>query len=327
MNDIPFDDITYLSLNAFRKPIANVRWYLNRYCNYECSYCWPLSHQKEKDFLKKEEYLITIHEIIKQLTDNGFPNINWGFGGGEVTFNPSFLDILNEIQLYCSDENKMTTNLITNLSQSIKWWDEFIKNTEKFYMTMINASLHNEYINTEEKRILFRDKLIHLRNSGVKTKVNIVLLPGNFENTKRDVDFFNEKDIFVNVKSCRENRKIVEGYTKEELEFIKEGNGYTKQNNDQNMYLKDKNDNEYNLRSTEQLLVSNFISYKDWNCTAGFQSVTIHKDGTVYRGTACRKDEILGHIKTGFSLHKKVEKCIQEQVCDCVADLKMPKWK
>ena len=71
MNDIPFDDITYLSLNAFRKPIANVRWYLNRYCNYDCSYCWPLSHQKEKDFLKKEEYLITIHEIIKQLTDNG----------------------------------------------------------------------------------------------------------------------------------------------------------------------------------------------------------------------------------------------------------------
>lgn len=347
MNNIPFDDITYVSLDMYRNnPIANIRWYLNRYCNFECSYCWPNSHQKEKDFLKKEEYLITVHELIRQFSDNGFPWINWGFGGGEVTFNPSYLDILEEIQMYCDSENKifMMTNLITNLSQSMKWWDKFISNTKKFYRCKVNASLHKEYVNTEQKRKLFRDKLIHLRNSNsVQVEVNTVLIPGDFENTKKDVDFFNEKNLSVNVKVCRAHGKIIEGYSKEELQYIKDAPGrrevkgptdknflITKGNEKKPIlatYLKDKNNNEYRLRSPEQLLVSNYASYIGWDCTAGYQSVTIREDGNIQRGTSCKREEVLGNIRTGFSLYNKPQKCIQTRVCDCVTDLKMPKFR
>tara|TARA_B100002019_G_scaffold89376_1_gene77325 strand:- start:16465 stop:17442 length:978 start_codon:yes stop_codon:yes gene_type:complete len=313
-------NFNYVGWESPHRKVANVFWRINRYCNYSCSYCWPHAHSNKKDFLDENTYLLAIDHIINQFKENGFKTISWGWAGGEVTFNPHFLSILEEIQSY---DAKMSTNLVTNLSQSLKWWEVFVKNTSKFVRARVNASWHKEYLREENKRLLFKEKLVFLKHSNINTVVNCVMLPGELEEMKKLIDFFNDCEIPVMVKACRSNNKVIEGYTNKELEFVQK---QIKHKNPKVMLTIDDDENEYYYSSAEQLIAGSNLNFLGWRCTAGYQSITINNDGTVTRGTMCRK-EVLGNIKTGFKIFNEVKKCITNLNCHCGADLKMPKWR
>ena len=313
-------NFNYVGWESPHRKVANVFWRINRYCNYSCSYCWPHAHSNKKDFLDENTYLLAIDHIINQFKENGFKTISWGWAGGEVTFNPHFLSILEEIQSY---DTKMSTNLVTNLSQSLKWWEVFVKNTSKFVRARVNASWHKEYLREENKRLLFKEKLVFLKHSNINTVVNCVMLPGELEEMKKLIDFFNDCEIPVMVKACRSNNKVIEGYTNKELEFVQK---QIKHKNPKVMLTIDDDENEYYYSSAEQLIAGSNLNFLGWRCTAGYQSITINNDGTVTRGTMCRK-EVLGNIKTGFKIFNEVKKCITNLNCHCGADLKMPKWR
>ena len=313
-------NFNYVGWESPHRKVANVFWRINRYCNYSCSYCWPHAHSNKKDFLDENTYLLAIDHIINEFKENGFKTISWGWAGGEVTFNPHFLSILEEIQSY---DAKMSTNLVTNLSQSLKWWEVFVKNTSKFVRARVNASWHKEYLREENKRLLFKEKLVFLKHSNINTVVNCVMLPGELEEMKKLIDFFNDCEIPVMVKACRSNNKVIEGYTNKELEFVQK---QIKHKNPKVMLTIDDDENEYYYSSAEQLIAGSNLNFLGWRCTAGYQSITINNDGTVTRGTLCRK-EVLGNIKTGFKIFNEVKKCITNLNCHCGADLKMPKWR
>ena len=322
MFNIPYDKIVEISTTTFSSfNLANCKWLLNRYCNYSCSYCWPHAHTNKKDFLNEDIYLLAIDNIVNQFEKSGFNNINWGWAGGEVTFNPSFLNILNEIQSYKVEKKKMFTNLVTNLSHKEKWWQRFIDSTKDFYSVKINASWHEEYLNTQMKREDFRSKLVFLKSNNIKVEVNVVLLPNKLSEIKKLQDWFLEKDIHMTVKVCKVGNEIMPGYSKEEMQFLK-----TQTKHRKFVLLRDENNNIYELSNFEQLMSQNLRSYLNWNCTAGHQAITIHEDGRVTRGQVCNQ-ELLGNIKTGFKLFNKIKKCETKRNCSCSADLKMPKWK
>ncbi len=313
--------------------IANCSWIMNRYCNYSCSYCWPHAHQKQKDFLTENQYLMAINEIINQFHENGYKKINWGFSGGEITFNPHFLTILNEIQSYIDDYTHMYTNLTTNMSQSMKWWSKFVENTKYFKKVKINGSWHSEYLTDEKKKEAFSDKILFLESSGITTDVNYVMIPGKLDYAKHLIDFFKEKNIFILIKSCRLGNNLIDGYTNKELKFL--SNSSKNQINRKletklgtsraNVVIKTK-DEELRFKSFEETFAEYTMSYEGFNCTAGHQAITIYENGNVTRGRRCR-NEILGNIKTGFNLHTKIEKCYSKGNCTCSTDLKLPKWK
>ena len=322
MQNIPYDKIIEITTRTFQNQnIANCKWVLNRFCNYSCSYCWPWAHSNKKDFMSEDTYLLAVDEIIHQFEKNGYNDINWGWAGGEVTFNPSFLPILDEIQSYQVEGKRMMTNLVTNLSHKEKWWEKFINSTRKFVHTKINASWHEEYLQTDDKKEDFRNKLIFLKSGGVKVEVNIVLIPGKLYETKLLRDWFLSKDIRMTIKVCKVENKIMEGYTKEEINFLGNQTKHRKF-----VILKDEDHNVYELANFEQLMSQGLKSYKGWNCRAGYQAITIHENGEITRGQVCHK-EILGNIKTGFTLFNEVKPCITSLSCSCSADLKIPKWK
>tara|TARA_B100000941_G_scaffold266540_1_gene221894 strand:+ start:84 stop:1088 length:1005 start_codon:yes stop_codon:yes gene_type:complete len=320
------NEIIEVYSNTFKKrKIANCSWIINRYCNYNCSYCWPHAHQKEKDFLTEDQYLIAVDNIIKQFNKNGFTLINWGFSGGEVTFNPHFLSILDEIQSY-TDITSMYTNLVTNMSQSLKWWEKFTESTNKFKVVKVNGSWHSEYLTDQNKKNLFRDKMVFLQSSKIKVDVNYVMIPGKMDYAKTLIDFFKEKNIFVLIKGCRANYKLIDGYTKEEIKFISESSMYqNSQKRKKSVFIKTQ-DEELGFNSFEEMFAEHAMSYIDFNCTAGFQAITIYDNGDVCRGRTCKKEK-LGNIKTGFNLHKRIQKCNISHQCTCSTDVKLPKWK
>ena len=107
-----------------------ILWDISRRCNYDCSYCWPNSHNNNEEFPTLE----TIIKVIDMIIDNwsGGDEIRWNFGGGEPTMHPQFLDIVKYLK-----EKKQWVCITTNGSRSSKFWKEACQ-----YINTINMSAH-----------------------------------------------------------------------------------------------------------------------------------------------------------------------------------------
>ena len=108
---IPFNDIelvgtkTMLHIKTF-----TVSWLLGRFCNYRCSYCWPYARSNTKDHRPTDLCLKTIDEIKRQARQRNFNSFHFSLSGGEPTFHPGYLDILE----YLADDVEKVAH--TNVS-------------------------------------------------------------------------------------------------------------------------------------------------------------------------------------------------------------------
>ena len=92
---IPWHDIVALGTKTMLyRDTFTISWLLGRFCNYKCSYCWPYARADKKDHRPTELCLKTIDEIKRQAREQGFNSFNWSLSGGEPTFHPGYLDIL-----------------------------------------------------------------------------------------------------------------------------------------------------------------------------------------------------------------------------------------
>ena len=58
---IPFNKIVKFGQSTMlEKDLFNVSWILSRFCNYNCSYCWPYAHSSKPDHRPLEQYKKTI---------------------------------------------------------------------------------------------------------------------------------------------------------------------------------------------------------------------------------------------------------------------------
>ena len=54
---IPFNKIVKFGQSTMlEKDLFNVSWILSRFCNYNCSYCWPYAHSNKPDHRPLEQY-------------------------------------------------------------------------------------------------------------------------------------------------------------------------------------------------------------------------------------------------------------------------------
>jgi organic radical activating enzyme len=111
-----------------------ILWDIGRYCNYECSYCWPGVHNKTSKHLDYDLILNAASRIIEEFADGA--SIRWNFGGGEPTLHPNFTEWMK-----CLKEKNQWTMVTTNGSHSAKFWKECVK-----YLNSILFSAHFEFI-------------------------------------------------------------------------------------------------------------------------------------------------------------------------------------
>ena len=193
------DNLKYMSASSFSDMNrANVYWQPNRYCNYECSYCWPSAHTKIKDFVDKDLAFRTIDRAVGLFKERGVTNINWGWSGGEATFHPNFLDFQKRI--LSNDQMVMTFNITTNLSHNLPWWKKFVNVIQHYKHKSVICSLHQEYVNTPAKVDKFIEKLDFLKASNVQVVVNQVMDPDIFDDQLKVMDQFYEKNYPVSPK-------------------------------------------------------------------------------------------------------------------------------
>ena len=318
---IPFDDInsfgqqTMLDRNVF-----NISWILGRFCNYNCSYCWPYARSDKLDYQDHSVYLNTINNIKQQARANGFNAFHWSFSGGEPTAYKQLLDLIKHLDEVNS--NYQSIHMTTNLSPGSKWWKTWCSNTEMLQRRSITASFHDEFAKEQE----FGDKCLQLQYELVHVTINQVMVPEKFDELYERCLRFSDKGINVTLKpqSNETASEIVKGYSDSQLELMK--TGFPQKVKDDEVYQIRLTDGlqDYFLDQAERFNAFNFNKFSGWHCNAGYQSLII-RGNEVKRGYSCH-DTPLGTLTDGFEIFKTPVKCITPS-CVSSADSKIPKRK
>ena len=318
-SEIPFNNIvkfgqrTMLDTDLFA-----ISWILGRFCNYNCSYCWPYARSDKVDHQSLTIYTNTIDEIKKQANSNGFTKFHWSFSGGEPT---AYKDILKMIAHLNDNSKYQSIHMTTNLSPGCKWWQRWCDSTNTLSRRSITASFHAEFTNEDE----FTHKCLLLMEAGVYVTVNQVMVITDFYELYERCNRFHKNGINVTLKpqSDPTASKIVDGYTHDMVELMR--NGFPQQANGDDLYqisLFDKDNTEYLFDQAERFNAFGFNKFKGWRCNAGFQSVII-RGNEVKRTYSCH-DTPLGTLDKGFKLFSSPNTCITP-ICVSSADSKIPK--
>ena len=318
---IPFQNIVRFGQRTMlSNPLFSTSWILGRFCNYNCSYCWPYARSDKLDHQPLEVYTNTVNEIKRQANQNGFNQFHWSFSGGEPTAYKHLLDLVKHIQ---SDmvPSYQSVHMTTNLSPGSKWWNNWCRNTELLQRRSITASFHDEFAKEQE----FGDKCLQLQYELVHVTINQVMVPEKFYELYERMERFHKRGINVTLKPQSNNTatSIVDGYTPEMINLMQTGFPQTTQGEElYQIALYDANNQEYLFDQAERFNAFGFNKFTNWSCNAGYQSVIIR--GTeVKRGYSCH-DTVLGNILTGFDLFTAPQQCVTPS-CVSSADSKIPK--
>ena len=358
---IPFNDIVRVGQRTMiYRDLFTVSWLLGRFCNYKCSYCWPYARSDKKDHRPTELCLKTVDEIKRQARERGFNSFHFSLSGGEPTFHPGYIDILNHLNDDVSNTNYTSVHMTTNMSRTIKWFKEqYCPAVSKFHRASITASLHTEYINTLEKKIEFADKLDLCQQHDVQVTINMVMVPEWFDRDYENALYFHNRGINVTLKPQSDPTAsfVVSGYTPEMLATLRNGmpqRAFTEQKSalaklvdrpkpnftkaPDPIYLEEHSNipqhfqvefidgtkKVWYMDQAERFNAFNFNKFKDWECSSGYRSIIIREpDGSIKRSYSCH-DEPLGNIETGFQLFDGPKPCVTNS-CVSSADSKIPK--
>jgi len=355
---IPYDDIVQVGQRTLLyRDLFTVSWLLGRFCNYKCSYCWPYARSDRKDHRPTELCLKTVDEIKRQARANNFNSFHFSLSGGEPTFHPGYLDILDHLANDVPNTNYTSVHMTSNCSRNMRWFEDYVERVKPFHRASITASLHTEHLNTREKMQDFADKLILCQEHDVQITINMVMVPEWFEKDWENALFFHEQGINVTLKpqSDPTASRVVDGYTQEMLQRLWNGMpqmAYTESkrkwaarprpsfelppyaigDNDKSVpwhmqvEFTDSTGKKWYMDQAERFNAFNFNEFKGWMCNSGFQGIIIREpDGSVKRSYSCA-DVPLGNIETGFKLFDKPRVCISDN-CVSSADSKIPKRK
>jgi len=318
--NIPFDNITSFGQQTMLDTdLFNVSWILGRFCNYNCSYCWPYARSDQIDFQSLEVYKNTIDEIKQQAGTNGFTKFHWSFSGGEPTAYKHLLDLIDHLDN--SQTSYQSIHMTTNLSPGLTWWKNWHNATGSLQRRSITASFHAEFAKEQE----FGDKCLQLINDGVFVTINQVMVPSKFFETLERCKRLKARGINVTLKPQSNDTAsaVVEGYTLEMIAIMQ--NDFEQQASGENIFqirLTDGRKNYY-IDQAERFNAFGFNKFQGWTCNSGYQSVII-KGNEVKRAYSCR-EESLGTLEK-FNLLNSPKLCITDR-CVSSADNKIPKCK
>ena len=311
---VQFGQQTMLDSNLF-----SVSWILGRFCNYNCSYCWPYARSDKLDYQTFEVYQNSIDEIKRQARENGFDKFHWSFSGGEPTAYKRLLDLVKHL-----DDGVQTPyqsiHMTTNLSPGIKWWKSWADATSLLQRRSITASFHEEFAKEQE----FSDKCLQLMHETVHVTVNQVMVPERFYDTLARCERLRALGINVTLKpqSDPTASHVVHGYTEEMVSIMQ--NDFQQQVSGEQVYQIRLSDGtqDYYLDQAERFNAFGFNKFAGWTCNSGYQSVII-RSNEVKRGYSCH-DAPLGTLTEGFELFKTKQTCTTPS-CVSSADSKIPK--
>ena len=324
-NEINMDDISFHGTTD-NNNFLNVSWVMLYNCNYKCSYCFTGQEPITDNFVSIEKLKHAIDQIFKINVDKYI----FGLIGGEITFHPHLIDIMN----YINSFNKtIVVTIVSNGSKSEDYFEKLLELTKNIKLNLV-ISIHMEYANLEH--IISLTKLFNKYNN-VNTTIKIMAHPEFKEKTKL---FFEElikiqKTYAFNIEIAElfgapDFKELDNRYDEEFISWIDNSRKIIKNSEykfdipksnykykEENISISHRNAMRYNLRK-----------FENFYCLGGVNSLFIDFNGN-YRGVSCSVLPLIGNIyddDIDFYNLINYTKCTYKQ-CVCEVNDNVPKFR
>jgi len=295
-----------------------VNWCLGNTCNYSCSYCPSDLHDGSKRWPDPQ---IIKNFIVKVKNHYLHKNIYFEFTGGEVTMYKHFTDICR----FCTDMD-VRVGLISNGSRTIRYWEE-----NKQYFDHVCLSYHPEF--ADDQHFI---EVIKTLNNDVRTHVNIMMCPQNFEKCYEVADAVKDLgnlsialqplihdfgDTLYDYNDFQ--RKIFEKQHElltRHIKFTKPFDYYRGA-----MRMIDSEGNS-KVSSAHRFISEKINNWSGWNCYAGIEQLIVDMDGTIHRGW-CKVGGKIGHIEDNDLILPLYPIICNKNMCHCNFDIMCTKEK
>ena len=295
--------------------IIYVYWVLSDFCNQHCSYCpkeLHSGHFHSQGYPFKKD----IDSLLDKLIDTSKQKnkkIHISIAGGEPTLHPELPYILDRLKPHSFIE------IITNGTRNVTWWE-----TIKSLPDRIIITLHPEYYNSKKTRI---DELsTFLFNNKIDFQFNLMCHPNQWDTVMEilnDIPMKFRPRVSPKMLLDYENpdTPLLYPYTEKQLNFVKHYQTIMKLRTElpvKSIY----SDGSVSIAIARKIIASNEHHFQNWKCSAGVDSISVQKDGTVRAGI-CGAQQ-LGRMDNFKFLDEYID-CPRSN-CPCPADIILDKY-
>ncbi len=159
----------------------NITWFINKFCNFQCEYCWLLHYNSP---IKDQVDIGRLREGLSCLHDK------WDFliTGGEPFLEKNFIEICQEI----TKNQYLSVN--TNLSTSNIF--DFADKIDPQKTTLIRVGIHiAQRENRDPQLKSFIEKMLYLQKKGFFVKAVYVSFPTLFDRIKSDIEYLRDNGL------------------------------------------------------------------------------------------------------------------------------------
>ena len=123
----------------------HVRFFPTDICNFNCSYCFPESHNEKYRYPKNIDTVVKNFRILFDLYKDKLNKTKFHLmlaGGGEPTMWPHIEQFCKEIK----EHHNVYTTIITNGSRTVRWWKDNMS-----YFDDVVLSTHSEFVDIDHQ--------------------------------------------------------------------------------------------------------------------------------------------------------------------------------
>lgn len=265
------------------RDLLQIRFWPTDICNFNCSYCFPGSHDNKYRYPRNTDLTI---ENFRKLFDYYIKKLNKKkfhltiSGGGEPTLWPELERFSKEVRT----SHDVYITLVSNGSRTLRWWSE---NSDHFDDVVL--SYHHEFSDLEH-HIAVADLLFERQ----KKITTLVLMDA--ENWDSCVSIINQMKSskhpwYIQTKEIVDSPgKDINSYSRDQLDYVNDSikripsSDWILKRIDQvkmhpSIVLFD--DGSAECSKPHTLIINNWNKFKGWSCDLGRESLAISADGSV----------------------------------------------
>jgi MoaA/NifB/PqqE/SkfB family radical SAM enzyme len=311
--------------------VLQVRFFPTDICNYNCSYCFPGSHDSTYRYPKNIDLVIVNFKKLFDLYTTTLGKTRFDLmiaGGGEPTMWPHLEQFCKEIK----KTHNVYITIVTNGSRTLRWWEE---NSDCFDAAVL--SCHNEFVDIDH----YKSVADLLFVKGIKITAQMLM---DAKNWKRCVDYIDQMKTSKHPWMI-ETKPVVDApghgvdvYTSDQLEYI---NNNLKRVPDSDWILKNFekfkihnsavlfNDGSAMVAKSHEIITNRWNKFNGWQCNIGIEAIAIEPSGNVIG--SCRLqilDKNINMFQEDFDVTARPKKIICSlSECFCQPDTHATKTK
>ena len=260
-----------------------IRFWPTDICNFNCSYCFPGSHDAKFRFPKNVSTVIKNFRILFDLYTAKLGKTKFHLiivGGGEPTLWPHIEQFCKEIK----EQHNVLTTIITNGSRTLRWWKDNMT-----YFDDVVLSTHHEFVDIEHQCAV--GDLLY--SADIKVTGLMLMDATSWDKCVAMVDRMKQskKPWFIEAKAVVDAPEHgMDVYTDEQLEYLSAGikrlpssDWLLKRLADIRMHesvvLFD--DGTASVARPHDIIVNKWNYFQGWSCNVALETLLIKYDGSV----------------------------------------------